>query len=46
LISEICYDSNFNYVYRTAKIDVKFFNFFACFFILFYRSSMYETFRA
>jgi len=31
-------------VYRSAKFDAKLFNFFACLFILFYRSPMYETF--
>jgi len=33
------------YVYRSAKIDAKFFNFFARLFILFYHSSKYETFQ-
>jgi len=31
-------------VYRFAKFDVKFINFFARLLILFYRSPMYETF--
>jgi len=35
-----------SYVSRLAKFDAKFINFFARLFILFYRSSMHETFRA
>jgi len=38
-------DPALSYVYRFAKFDAKFFNFFARLFILFYRSPMYETFR-
>jgi len=33
-----------SYVYRSAKFDAKFFNFFARLFILFYRLPMYELF--
>jgi len=34
-----------SYVYRSAKFDGKFLNFFARLYILFYRSPIYETFR-
>jgi len=34
-----------SYVYRSAKFDAKFINFFARLFILFYHSPIYKTFR-
>jgi len=43
--TELTFLTGLSYVYRSAKFDAKFINFFARLFILFYRSPIYKTFR-